>query len=183
MASPTVEVEPPPTLIPSSRRVRWLEPLASRLARAEAFRGCALRAGRPEDCEFLFTLHRSAMKRYVQATWGWDEQWQRRHFEQSYRPARHAIVVRRDPRARDIGRLSLTRHWRKVFLRDIELVAEERNRGVGGALIAALLAQARSERRTVELVVLKCNPAQRLYQRLGFRVALDDGERLTMRAR
>jgi hypothetical protein len=30
--------------------------------------------------------------------------------------------------------------------------------------------------------VLRCNPAQRLYARLGFRVIDDDGARLTMRA-
>jgi ribosomal protein S18 acetylase RimI-like enzyme len=169
-------------LIKPRRLSGWIEPLAAALVHAEAFRGCALRAARPEDCEFLFSLHRAAMKAYVDATWGWDEAWQRRHFEKTYSPARHAVVVRHGPHNRDIGRLSLTRHWRKIFLRDIELVADERNRGLGGALIATLLAQARREGRAVELVVLKCNPAQRLYERLGFRVTEDDGERLTMRA-
>ena len=169
-------------LIKARRMAGWIEPLAAALAHAEAFRGCALRAARHEDCEFLFSLHRDAMKAYVDATWGWDEAWQRRHFEKTYSPARHAIVVRNGPPKRDIGRLSLTRHWRKIFLRDIELVADERNHGRGGALIAALLAQARTEGRAVELIVLKCNPAQRLYARLGFRVTEDDGERLTMKA-
>ncbi len=160
----------------------WIDALSARLAGSPAFHGCALRAARAEDCEFLFALHRSAMKDYVQATWGWDEAWQRRHFEQTYVPSRHTVVTRQGAPAHDIGRLSLTRHWRKIFLRDIELVAEERNRGLGGAIIAALLALARSEARAVELIVLKCNPAQRLYIRLGFRVTVDDGERLTMRA-
>lgn len=163
--------------------VSWIERLAAALDRSEAFHGCALRGARAEDGEFLYALHRSAMKSYVEATWGWDEQWQRRHFEQTYAPARHAVVVRHGAPARDIGRISLTRHWRKIFLRDIELVPEERNHGLGGALIGALLGLARAERRAVELVVLKCNPAQRLYQRLGFEVTGDDGERLTMRAK
>jgi ribosomal protein S18 acetylase RimI-like enzyme len=168
--------------IKSGRAASWIEPLSAALTHADAFRGCALRAAQAQDCEFLFDLHRAAMKPYVDATWGWDEAWQRRHFEKTYSPARHAVVVRNGPQRRDIGRLSLTRHWRKIFLRDIELVADERNRGLGGALIAMLLAQARREGRAVELVVLKCNPAQRLYGRLGFRVTEDDGERLTMRA-
>ena len=171
------------TLIPSFPMVSWIEQLAAALDRSEPFRGCALRGARTDDCAFLYALHRSAMKRYVEATWGWDEEWQRRHFEHTYAPARHAVVVRHGEPARDIGRISLTRHWRKIFLRDIELVPEERNRGLGGALIGALLGLARSERRAVELVVLRCNPAQRLYQRLGFEVTGDDGERLTMRAK
>jgi GNAT superfamily N-acetyltransferase len=158
-----------------------MDPLAARLASDPAFRGFGLRPAQPDDREFLFDLHRSAMKSYVDATWGWDETWQRRHFERTYVPSRQAVIMRETPH-RDVGRLSVTRHWRKFFLRDIELVAEERNRGLGSVILAALLALARSEARAVELIVLKCNPAQRLYARLGFQVIGDDGERLTMRA-
>ena len=161
---------------------RWIEPLARALAGAEAFRGYALRAARRDDEEFLFALHRSAMRDYVEATWGWDEDWQRQHFAATYEPAQHAVIVRLDPVPRDIGRISLMRHWRKILLRDIELVAAERNRGIGTAVIRALLELAKTDGRTVELLVLKCNPAQRLYARLGFEVIADDGARLTMRA-
>jgi GNAT superfamily N-acetyltransferase len=159
----------------------WIEALASELASAPAFRGFVLRPALPQDREFLFALHRSAMKSYVEATWGWDEAWQRKHFEQTYAPARQAVIVGQAP-LRDVGRVGLTRHWRKIFLRDIELVADERNHGLGSAIIGALLALARVEGRAVELIVLKCNPAQRLYARLGFQVITDDGDRLTMRA-
>jgi ribosomal protein S18 acetylase RimI-like enzyme len=160
----------------------WIEPLAAALADAAAFRGCALRPARREDEEFLFALHRSAMRNYVEATWGWDELWQRAHFAKTYAPAQHAVIVRTEPSPADIGRISLTRHWRKIWLRDIELVAAERNRGLGTAIIRALLGLARADGRVVELLVLKCNPAQQLYARLGFRVVADDGARLTMRA-
>ena len=81
----------------------------------------------------------------------------------------------------DVGRISLTQHWRKIFLRDIELMSPERNRGVGTAIINAVLTLARNSDRYVELRVLRCNPAQRLYTRLGFRVIGDDGARLRMR--
>jgi ribosomal protein S18 acetylase RimI-like enzyme len=152
------------------------------LAGAEAFRGCALRAARRGDEKFLFALHRSAMRDSVEATGGWDEDWQRQHFAATYAPAQHAVIVRLDPVPRDIGRISVMRHWHKVFLRDIELVAAERNRGIGTAMIRALLDIAKADGRAVELLVLKCNPAQRLYARLGFAVVVDDGARLTMRA-
>ena len=161
---------------------RWIEKLAAALAAAEAFRACALRAARGSDEPFLFELHRSAMRDYVDAVWGWDENWQRNHFAATYAPRRHALIVRLEPTPHDIGRISLTRHWRKLFLRDIELVAAERNRGIGTAVIGALLALAQAEGRSVELLVLKHNPAQRLYTRLGFRVVADDGARFTMRA-
>jgi ribosomal protein S18 acetylase RimI-like enzyme len=161
---------------------RWIEPLARALAAAPAFRGCALRAARREDEELLFALHRSAMRDYVEAVWGWDERWQREHFAATYAPGQHAVIVRIEGQPRDIGRVSLTRHWRKYFLRDIELIAAERNRGLGTAIIRALLAQAWAEGRAIELLVLKHNPAQRLYARLGFRIVADDGARFRMRA-
>lgn len=161
---------------------RWIEPLSAALATAAAFRGCGLRAARGEDEELLFALHRSAMRDHVEAIWGWDERWQREHFAATYAPEQQAVIVRVDGQPRDIGRISLTRHWRKLFLRDIELIAAERNRGIGTAILRALLSLAQAEGRAVELLVLKHNPAQRLYARLGFRVIADDGARFTMRA-
>lgn len=162
---------------------RWIESLAAILATAEAFSGCTLRPARRDDESFLFALHRSAMRDYVEAAWGWDEHWQREHFTATYVPRHQAVIVSVDPgQQRDIGRISLTRHWRKLFLRDIELVAEERNRGLGTAILGAVLLLAAEEGRTVELLVLKQNPAQRLYTRLGFRVITDDGARLLLRA-
>jgi len=167
-------------------RRRWHETLAASLAQAAPFAGCALRPGRREDEPLLFALHREAMRDYVSQTWGWDEHWQRVHFLKAYVPANHAVIVRREPRAARgeepiVGRICLTRHWRRLFLRDVELAAGERNRGLGTAIVRAVLELARNEHRAVELLVLKCNPAQRLYARLGFVVIVDDGARLTMR--
>jgi len=164
----------------------WIRPLAAALSRAEAFHGCELTRAARADEERLFALHRDAMRDYVEETWGWDEAWQRSFFTQTFAPARHALIMRREAAFSLghtlVGRICLTRHWRRVFLRDIELVAAERNRGLGTAIVSAILELARARRQAVELLVLKCNPAQRLYARLGFAIVADDGARLTMRA-
>jgi GNAT superfamily N-acetyltransferase len=160
---------------------RWIEPLVTALSSSTAFRHHALRPAEHGDENFLFALHRDAMRAYVDATWGWDEEWQRAYFAANYAPERQAVIVRGGPVLCDVGRISLTRHWRKIFLRDIELISPERNHGVGTAIINAVLALARDSDRYVELRVLRCNPAQRLYARLGFRVIDDDGARLRMR--
>jgi GNAT superfamily N-acetyltransferase len=160
----------------------WIELLTERLAGAPAFRGWALRPAQRDDEAFLFALHRDAMRAYVDATWGWNEDWQRANFAATFAPGRQAVIVQDGAALRDVGRISLTRHWRKIFLRDIELFGPERNHGVGTALIGAVLTLARDSGRYVELRVLRCNPAQRLYARVGFRVIEDDGARLRMRA-
>jgi GNAT superfamily N-acetyltransferase len=54
----------------------------------------------------------------------------------------------------------------------IGVVAAARGRGVGGALLAALLELAREQgHRTLSLSVDRENPARRLYERVGFRDA------------
>ena len=161
---------------------RWIEPLLAVLRDAPGFRGCTLREATRDDEALLYALHRDGLREYVELTWGWEEEWQRAHFAGQYRAAANAVIVRPGTPPRAIGRLSLTRHWRSVYLRDIELLASERNRGIGGAIIGAILSLGRSTGRRVELQVLKCNPAQRLYERMGFRVIGDDGTRLRMRA-
>jgi GNAT superfamily N-acetyltransferase len=155
--------------------------LAAALAGAPAFRGWALRGAQKNDEEFLFALHRDAMRDYIDATWGWDEAWQRAHFAANYAPERQAVIVHGGNVLSDAGRISLTRHWRKIFLRDIELMRAERNHGVGSAILTAVLAMARDSNRYVELRVLRCNPAQQLYMRLGLQIVDDDGARLRMR--
>src|SRR6202008_2872860 len=140
----------------------WIRLLAAKLAGNAAFHSCALTPASRADEDRLFALHRDAMHDYVDATWGWDEAWQRDFFARTYAPGRHALIVRDEAL---IGRICLTRHWRRLFLRDIELVIAERNRGLGTAIIRAVLELGASERRAVELVVLKCNPAQRPYAR------------------
>ena len=160
---------------------QWIDALAALLAAEPTFGGCGLRPATRADEAMLFALHREGLREYVEATWGWNEHWQQAHFAGHYAPARNAVIVRCADAA-DIGRVSVSRHWHALFLRDIELIAAERNRGLGGTVVRGVLALARVEGRPVELFVLNCNPARHLYARLGFRVVGDDGARLTMRA-
>jgi GNAT superfamily N-acetyltransferase len=162
--------------------MRWIESLGNALAATHAFRRHRLRPALRDDEDAMYALHRDAMRAHIDAIWGWNEDWQRAHFAAHYAPARNAIVVREGAPSQDIGRISLTRHWRKIFLRDIELAAHARNRGLGSAIVAAVLQIARADARRVELLVLHRNPAQQLYARLGFKVVADDGARLRMRA-
>ena len=46
-----------------------------------------LRPARDADREFLFALHRAAMRDAIERTWGiWDEPWQRAYFEARFDP-------------------------------------------------------------------------------------------------
>jgi ribosomal protein S18 acetylase RimI-like enzyme len=69
--------------------------------------------------------------------------------------------------------------WRLV---QIQLAAEHQGGGIGGRIIADLLADARRADVPVVLSVLKVNPARRLYERLGFRVVAEKDASWEMRA-
>lgn len=169
----------------------WLEPLAQGLhkqaQRDPRLARYWLRGAEVGDEPLLYALHRDALRDYVEATWGWEEDWQRQYFRTHYRPADNVVIVDRADRResggeRDIGRISVTRHWHKLFLRDIELASAHRGQGLGSALLRTVLDMAAADGKRVELHVLRCNPAQRLYSRLGFRVASGDDARWLMRS-
>jgi ribosomal protein S18 acetylase RimI-like enzyme len=73
------------------------------------------------------------------------------------------------------GRIYVNRAPGRLHLIDISLLPEYRGRGIGSVLIQALLDEAAAAGGTVRLSVARSNPAQRLYQRLGFRTVDSDG--------
>lgn len=68
-----------------------------------------------------------------------------------------------------IGRLYVDRRTSEIRIMDIALVPAARNRGIGSALIRAILDEGRRTERPVTIHVEAFNPALRLYERLGFR--------------
>lgn len=91
--------------------------------------------------------------------------------------SRDLILVRDEP----VGRLTVDRTGEDLVLVDVALLSSERGRGLGGQILAELLREAQQSRRDVSLSVLRSNPAQRLYRRMGFVETGDDDMYLSMR--
>jgi ribosomal protein S18 acetylase RimI-like enzyme len=79
------------------------------------------------------------------------------------------------------GRLYLQRKPKLHVLIDIALLPEWRGRGIGTAVMEEIFAEARPDGKAIELAVEKFNPAQRLYERLGFEEYSEDGPYRFMR--
>ena len=120
-----------------------------------------------KDFEFLWQLHNAALKKYIAATWGWDEDWQRRDFEEKFNPGEGEIVV---VDGEDAGFLRVGEKETETFLISIRLLPKFQNRGIGTKLIKDLLAESKAKNKPVHLHVLKVNPARRLYEKLGFKI-------------
>jgi len=74
-----------------------------------------------------------------------------------------------------IGRIYIDRRDREIHVIDIALLPECRNRGLGTSLISEIMEEAGRTERSVTLYVETFNPAQRLYNRLGFVQVKTDG--------
>lgn len=79
-----------------------------------------------------------------------------------------------------VGRLYLQHAATALHVVDISLLSELRGRGIGTALLGAVLALGTRTDRRVTLQVARNNRAQSLYRRLGFVVIQDDGASLSM---
>lgn len=97
---------------------------------------------------------------------------QREHYRKHYQGADFWVIERE---ARAIGRLYLHASRSELRIMDIALLPAERAQGLGTRIVSAILAYARRLDAAVTLHVEPLNPAQRLYQRLGFTLAEDRG--------
>ena len=127
----------------------------------------SLRSITDDDREFRWNLQNAALKKYVTETWGWDEDWQRRYFEERFDPDNGQIIV---VDGTDAGFWWVNERPDEIFLVSIHLLPEFHRRGIGTRLIRSLTD---NSYKPVRLKVLKVNPARRLYERLGFSISDD----------
>lgn len=118
------------------------------------------------------------MSSLVETVWGWDEADQRRRFREAFAPARTRGIVVDET---DVGVLVVEERGTEVVLHLIEVLPGYQRRGLGSAVVRDLLDRASRRGLPVALQVLRVNPAQRLYRRLGFRVVGATDSHLLMR--
>ncbi|MEO5558909.1 MAG: GNAT family N-acetyltransferase [Dokdonella sp.] len=90
---------------------------------------------------------------------------QRQDYWKNYDTSRFCIV---SVAGVDVGRLYVERRADQMSIVDIALLPRFRGRGVGGELMAQLLAEADAAALPLRIQVEFNNPAQRLYLRCGF---------------
>lgn len=78
------------------------------------------------------------------------------------------------------GLLKVARDGKAWLLVQVQLAPELQGQGLGARLIEDIIAEARRAGASLQLDVLKTNPARRLYERLGFVVIGEDGHNVDM---
>lgn len=135
-----------------------------------------LRLGTEHDREWLWRLHCETMRPYVDATWGWNDGDQRERFDEAFDPRRvEIVVIGNEP----VGMLRVQRRPDEVVLAALQVAPSWQGRGIGAALVSAVIEEAGG--RPVTLQVLKVNPARALYERMGFVVEGESTTHVVMR--
>jgi ribosomal protein S18 acetylase RimI-like enzyme len=141
-----------------------------------------LRPARPEDEDFLQAVYISTRQGELQAVL-WPDAQKRAFLLQQFR-AQHIDYHANYPDASfdvieqdgvPIGRLYVDRRETELHVIDITVLPDYRGRGIGGALLGELLAEAHAQGKPVSIYVEHNNPARTLYRRLGFKVTGDTG--------
>ena len=134
------------------------------------------------DLEFLHRLYAGTRADEL-ARVDWDDEQKTQFLTQQFN-AQHSfyqeqfgqaefLVIEAD--GKPVGRVYVDRRADEIRLIDIALVPEQRNSGLGTALLKDLLDEAQAVGLPVKIHVEKFNPAMRLYQRLGFQALEDQG--------
>ncbi|OAI09768.1 hypothetical protein A1507_04355 [Methylomonas koyamae] len=138
---------------------------------AEYIEDLLLSDGKPTDAEWLFVLYRQSMQPYVEASWGWDEDFQQRGFIQNLKPTDWRVIWLDEHR---IGGFVLNECSDHLRLAMIMLKPEYRRKGLGRKILTYIQRIARQKALPVRLNVIKVNPVLPFYTKLGFRQYAED---------
>lgn len=133
-----------------------------------------LRKARESDYQWCRKVGHHGLKPIIERLIGWDQNREDNGFERHWN-VHHIRIVQL--RGQDVGYLKTAWQSGGVLIEGIYLDESFRSRGLGGPIIADVIAKAR---RPVKLIVHKTNPAKNLYQRLGFKITKENETRYFM---
>lgn len=137
-----------------------------------------LRKAVPADDDFILSLYASTRADELQRVPWTPEQKdafvrmqfaaQKQHYAANYPQARHDVICVKEAA---VGRIYLDRGAKVFHILDITVSPQNRNQGIGEALLRRLLEEAGQSGKAVTIYVETFNPSMRLFERLGFETA------------
>ncbi len=137
-----------------------------------------LRSANPADFAFCWPIYRDAMQPLTQALTEWREPEQRRIVERALADSGSSILRTEGSEA---GWLHVEETRHAIMLRQLQILPEKRNQGIGTSFMNWMKERADRKRKDLTLDVLTNNPARGLFERLGFKAVTTSGNQVEMR--
>lgn len=142
----------------------------------------SLRPVRPEDAAFLVKVY-SSTRMDEMALVPWTEEQrasflkmqadaQLQHYQTNFPTATHDVI---ELGGQPVGRLYVLRTGEFIRILDITILPDFRNTGAGTQLIEKLMSEAAARHLPLRINVESFNPSLRLFERLGFQKAEENG--------
>lgn len=127
-----------------------------------------LRKADENDKDLSFEIRKNALGKYVEETWGWDEEFQRKYHEEDFDTDILSIIeVDGEP----AGTLEVYSDEHSMIISGIYITDKYQNKGIGTKILLNLHKQASAENKAIRLQVLKVNErAKKLYLALGYEI-------------
>lgn len=138
----------------------------------------AFRPAKENDYKFLWNLHKVTMKKYVEETWGWDEEFQKSYFGDHFE-SKNIQIVEAENNA--IGAVEVQIKEDEIYIANIKIEPKSQSKGIGETILKKIIHLSLKQEKPIRLQVLKVNLAQSLYKRLGFEGVGETETHLIMR--
>lgn len=129
------------------------------------------RLANKQDFLFLFELKKAAEYDAVKAVFGWDEQLQMKIHQQEWLQARPVIILEN---GQAVGSYLFQDNVDHFYFGRFFLLPKAQGKGVGSAILRAVIIQAELKQKPLKLVHLQGNRVHSLYQRFGFTITAQD---------
>ena len=142
-----------------------------------AVRNLKLRRGESSDELWLFQLFKATMQDHIDAAWGWEELLQKEGFLTSL-PARNFRILQLDKT--NVGCIYLSEKDDHLLLEMILVEPSWQQQGHGQRLIDWAKEEASKRKTSIELSVIRTNPAVQFHLHNGFNIIAEDEHSLKM---
>lgn len=137
-----------------------------------------LRPAAKSDFAFCWPLYRDTLQPLMEAPTDWREADQRRIVERALVDSGASILRSQDA---DAGWLHVKEDGQVIGLKQLLVVPELRNRGLGTSFLGWMKERADRKRKDLIVEVMATSPALRLLERLDFKAVPGSGRLMTMR--
>ncbi|MBL4716218.1 MAG: hypothetical protein COC01_06535 [Bacteroidetes bacterium] len=121
-----------------------------------------------KDVSITYDIKKNALKRYIEDTWGWDENFQLKYHKEKFKVDNTKLIIVGN---QEVGLLTVIDQRDMIFIENVLIIKKYQSKGIGKTLIIQIIDKAIKTKRDILLEVLKVNKrAMDFYERFGFKV-------------